>query len=143
MNKDLIVNKSIEIKASPEQVWDALVNPEKIKVYLFGTQTTSDWKEGSSILFEGEYQGTSYQDKGKVLVSTPYSTIQYDYWSKMSGLEDKPENYTRITYTIAPINDESVNFTWRQQGFGSEQGYEHTNQFLPNMLKVIKELVEA
>ncbi|MBL4624123.1 MAG: hypothetical protein JKY42_03145 [Flavobacteriales bacterium] len=44
MNKDLKVSKTIKINASTEQVWDALINPEKIKVYLFGTETITDWK---------------------------------------------------------------------------------------------------
>ncbi|HHB51488.1 MAG TPA: SRPBCC domain-containing protein, partial [Saprospiraceae bacterium] len=38
MDKDLKVSKSITINATAEQVWDALVNPEKIKKYLFGTE---------------------------------------------------------------------------------------------------------
>lgn len=40
-----IVN-TIEIQATPEAVWDALVNPEKTKIYMFGCATVSDWQEG-------------------------------------------------------------------------------------------------
>lgn len=39
MNSNLVAEASIEIKAKPADVWDALINPEKIKVYLFGTET--------------------------------------------------------------------------------------------------------
>ncbi len=34
-----------------------MTNPEKIKIYLFGTETGTDWKIGSSIIFKGEYDG--------------------------------------------------------------------------------------
>ncbi|MFT4523676.1 MAG: hypothetical protein ACI8ZN_002631 [Bacteroidia bacterium] len=43
MNKKLKVSKSIAINASATQVWDALTDPEKIKVYLFGTEAITDW----------------------------------------------------------------------------------------------------
>lgn len=57
MNKELTVKTSIEINADKAKVWDALTNPEKIKVYLFGTETLTDWKTGSEIIFQDEYQG--------------------------------------------------------------------------------------
>ena len=51
----LIVSESIEIHEAPSKVWDALTNPEIIKKYLFGTETITDWKVGSEIIFQGEY----------------------------------------------------------------------------------------
>jgi uncharacterized protein YndB with AHSA1/START domain len=43
MDKNLTVTATIEINADTNKVWDALINPEKIKVYLFGTETISEW----------------------------------------------------------------------------------------------------
>jgi len=51
MNKNLRVSKSIAINSTAGEVWDALTKPEKIKVYLFGTETITDWKVGSPIVF--------------------------------------------------------------------------------------------
>lgn len=62
MDTSLTVSKSIEIKTSAENIWDALTNPEKIKVYLFGTEAITDWKVGSPIVFQGEYDGHTYKD---------------------------------------------------------------------------------
>ena len=28
------------------------------------------------------------------------AVLKYDYWSGFSGLEDKPENYSLVTYTL-------------------------------------------
>jgi len=38
MNRNLKVSKSIEINSIAEKVWDVLINPDKIKAYLFGTE---------------------------------------------------------------------------------------------------------
>ena len=44
MDKNLIATQSVEINSSKEKIWEVLTNPEKIKVYLFGTETITDWK---------------------------------------------------------------------------------------------------
>ena len=61
------VLKTIEINADKSKVWDALINPEIIKQYFFGTEVVSDWEVDSEIIFQGEYQGTKYRDKGNIL----------------------------------------------------------------------------
>ena len=48
--KNLFSSKaSIEIKTPTAKVWQALIIPELIKQYLFGTEAISDWKAGSTI----------------------------------------------------------------------------------------------
>lgn len=37
MNKELIAKASITINTPVAKVWDALINPDKIKQYMFGT----------------------------------------------------------------------------------------------------------
>jgi uncharacterized protein YndB with AHSA1/START domain len=142
MNKDLKVFKSIEINASADEVWDALTNPKKISIYLYGTETITDWKEGSSIVFQGEYDGHQYKDKGLVKTNRKNELLKYDYWSGFSGLEDKPENYSTVSYIIEPVSDGKVKFTWMQEGFSSEEGQKHSDNGLYSMLEQIKELVE-
>ncbi|MDF3076231.1 MAG: ATPase [Sphingobacteriaceae bacterium] len=132
---------SVEIKADVEQVWDALVNPEKIKHYLFGTQTSSDWKVGSPITFKGEWEGKSYEDKGTILEIERPRLLKYSYWSSMSGKEDKPENYVNVTYRVQE-NDGSCILTISQGGIKSETELEHMDQNWSHVLQSIKELVE-
>jgi len=47
--KGFVAKKSLIINAPIAKVWDALVNPELIKHYLFGTEAISDWEVGSPI----------------------------------------------------------------------------------------------
>lgn len=142
MDKKLSVSKSINIKGSPESIWDALTNPEKIKVYLFGTETITDWKVGSTIVFQGEYDGHTYKDKGNVLQSIPNERIQYNYWSGFSGLEDTLENYFIVTYEIAQNSNGTCSLTWSQAGFSSEENKQHSEKSLPAMLEQISRLIE-
>ena len=81
MDKNLIATQNIEINTKPEKVWEVLINPKKIKIYLFGTETITDWKIGSSIIFQGEYSGNQYKDKGYVIESTENKILSYNYWS--------------------------------------------------------------
>ncbi len=142
MNRSLKVSKSIEINSNAEKVWVALTDPEKIKIYLFGTETITDWKIGSPIIFQGEYQGHKYKDKGNVLENIQNVTLKYKYWSGFSGLEDKPGNYSIVTYYIENVSDNLVKFTWTQEGFANEEGQQHSENGLHTMLEQIKKLVE-
>ena len=142
MRDDLVVSSSIEIYAEPSKVWDALINPEIISEYLYGTTTMTDWEVGSEIIFQGEYQGQKYRDKGIVKEFFLNKKISYSYWSGFTGLEDKPENYSLITYELEKIDNKRTKLTWIQKGFANEQGYEHSKNGLKFLLVKIKEIVE-
>ncbi|KAF0142342.1 MAG: hypothetical protein FD122_696 [Stygiobacter sp.] len=139
---DLEVSSSLEINASKEKVWKGLTDPDIIKDYLYGTNTVTDWKVGSEILFQGEWEGKQYRDKGVILEIIPNELISYSYWSGFSGIEDKPENYSTVTYKIEPVGDDRTKFTWVQKGFASEQNYEHSNSGMEEFLKSIKAVIE-
>jgi hypothetical protein len=80
------------------------------QAHLFGTETSTDWKVGSKITFQGFYNEHQYCDKGAILENVPAKSLRYSYWSGFSGLEDKPENYATITYTLEQ-KDRETKFT--------------------------------
>ena len=100
MSEDLIAHASVEINAPSAKVWDALVNPESIRQYMFGTQVVSDWREGGPIVWKGEWQGKSYEDKGTILQLKPGQTLQYSHFSPLSGAPDVPESYHTVTVEL-------------------------------------------
>jgi uncharacterized protein YndB with AHSA1/START domain len=106
-NKQTFSN-SIVIHASTSKVWDALTNPAIIKQYLFGTDTITDWQQGSDIVYTGEWQGQTYRDKGKVVAIIPEKLLHTTYFSFMSGKEDKPENYANVVYELEPQGEYTV-----------------------------------
>ncbi len=101
MAQDHLAKVSTTINAPAASVWDALTNPEKIKKYMFVTNVSSSFKEGSPITWKGEWEGKPYEDKGKILKITPQRVLQYSHFSPLSGEPDKPENYHTVTIELA------------------------------------------
>ena len=64
MRHDLTVSKSVITNANQDKVWNALTNPEIIKEYLFGTETITDWKVGSEIVFQANMRDTNTETMG-------------------------------------------------------------------------------
>lgn len=125
MNNDLVLHKSIDITAPIAKVWDTLVNPDHIKKYLFGTQTISDWKAGSPISFVGSWEGKEYSDGGTILRIEKEKLLEYTYWSSMSGTADVPENYSTLTFEIAPEGN-GTRLTLLQRGFPTQESLDHS-----------------
>lgn len=50
MSQPLQIQNTITIASPASKVWDALVNPEQTKKYMFGCETVSDWKPGSHLI---------------------------------------------------------------------------------------------
>lgn len=113
-------NYQTVIKAPVEKVWDALINPEIVKQYFFGSSQETDWKVGSKILWTGEYEGTTYIDKGVVQEFEPYKKVSYSYLSSWSGLDDKPENYLLVTYEVRQIGKDTE-LTITQSNYDEEK----------------------
>jgi len=142
MRQDLQVSESVLINADPAKVWNLLTNPEIIKEYLFGTETLTDWKVGSTIVFQGEYNGHKYRDHGVILENDFQKRIAYSYWSGFSGLEDKPENYSMVIYDVEPIDATHTKFTWTQKGYPDETRQAHSQSGMKEFLKQIKGIAE-
>ena len=141
MDNNLIAKASISINAPSAKVWDALVNPDVIKQYMFGTNVVSDWKEGSSIVWKGEWQGKPFEDKGVILQFKPRRTLQYSHFSPLAGLPDKPENYHSITIDVSDEGAQT-GVHQSQDKNPTEQAREHSEKNWDVMLTGLKKLLE-
>lgn len=142
MKNTLMVETSVSIDASPAQVWKALTTPALIKKYLFGTDVSSDWKEGSAIIYTGEYEGKKYHDKGVIKKADPGEILQSTYWSSMGGKEDKPENYNLVTYRLSKEGDKTK-LTLTQDNIATEKEKEHSSESWKVVLEKLKEVAES
>lgn len=133
---------SVTIRGSREEVWEALTDPEKVRQYMHGTEMSTDWKQGSPIVWRGEWKGRSYEDKGTVLAVEPMKLLSYTHWSPMGGSEDKPENYHTVTYDLAGQGGETT-LTLRQDNNPSQDEADKMarNNWQP-VLEGLKETVE-
>lgn len=142
MANKLSVTVTREVNATPAQVWRAFTEPALIKQYMFGTDTTSDWKKGSSITYTGEWQGKRYEDKGEIKEIIPEKLLHTTYFSSMSGKEDKPENYANVIEEIKHENGKTV-VSITQDNIDNEQGVEHMRQNWNMVLDGLKKTVES
>lgn len=142
MKNTLTVETSISVDATPAEVWKAITTPESIKKYLMGTDVSSDWKEGSTITYNGEYEGKKYHDKGIIKKIEPEKIFQSTYLSSMSGKEDIPENYNLVTYKIAKKDNKTV-ITLSQDNISNEKEKDHSTENWKMVLKKLKEVIES
>jgi uncharacterized protein YndB with AHSA1/START domain len=142
MRNDLIVSQSIVINVTLAKVWDALTDPSIIKKYLYDTETLTTWEVGSEIVFQGEYNGQKYRDHGVIIENVFQQKLVYSYWSGFSGVEDKPENYSTIIYTLVEKENNRIEFTWTQKGYATEEGYKHSKEGMSAFLESIKKVME-
>jgi uncharacterized protein YndB with AHSA1/START domain len=142
MKSNITAQAKTKIIAPVDKIWDALTKPELIKQYFFGTQTTTTWEKGSPITFDGNWEGKSYHDKGTVLNFQKNKLIKYSYWSSMSGIEDRPENYVIVTYELAG-KDGEAELTVTQENIPDEKTKEHSEANWNKVLNDLKKFVET
>ena len=134
------VTASVDISASPEQVWHALTDPELIRQYFFGTTVETTWEPGTPISWSGEYDGTSYRDHGEVLEVVPEERLVVTHFSPMTGQEDVPENYHRVSYRLEDEGDRThVTLEQDNTPDGAVEDFQNNWE---TMLGNLKELVE-
>ncbi len=137
----LVARASITINAPRSEVWDALVNPEKIARYMFGTKAVSDWMLGSPIVWKGLWQGKEYEDKGVILKLEPERVIQYSHFSPLAGQPDLPENYHIVTIELSARGKQTL-VSLSQDNNATREDLEHSVMNWNTMLEGLKKLLE-
>ncbi len=106
---DKFIKNVITINAAPAKVWDALVNPEQTKKYMFGCETVSDWKVGSPLLWRGTYEEKEMVFvKGNIIEIKQEKFLFYTVFDPNSAMPDIPENYLTVTYELENLNESTV-----------------------------------
>jgi uncharacterized protein YndB with AHSA1/START domain len=141
-NDPLIAQVTIAIHAPRLKVWEALTKPELITQYLFGTNVKTTWQVGSPIIYEGLWQGKSYQDKGVVMHFEPGKLLVTTYWSSMAGLADIPENYKTVRCDLTS-EEIGTRLTLTQSNNASSEETIHTKDNWKMVLDGIKKLCEG
>ena len=141
MARGIVATASTTIHAPASKVWDALVDPTKIKQYMFGTDVKSDFKVGSPITWKGEWKGRAYEDKGVVQRIAPNRLLQYTHFSPLAGLPDKPENYHTVAIELSG-DDGETKVKLSQDNNATEEERAHSAENWSMMLEGLKKLLE-
>jgi len=146
----LEVKNSIAINASAAQIWDVLINPQHTPKYMFGCKTISDWKIGSLLLWQTNFEGKeTVFVKGTILEIEPNRKLVYTVIDPFSTMEDIPANYLNVHYLLTQ-EDEKTTLTVIQDGFENaaegekryQEVYNSGEGWMPIMLQ-IKEIAES
>ena len=138
---NLVAKADTTINADSKIVWDALTNPGIIKQYMFNTTVVSDWKEGSSIIWKGEWKGKPYEDKGMIIKLEPGRLLQYTHFSPMTGQPDISENYHTVTIELENKNGQTQ-LSLSQDKNNSEEEQQHSEENWKMMLEQMKKVIE-
>lgn len=140
--EDYIAEASVVIQTPAKTVWDALMDANASRHYMFGAIVQSSWKEGEPITWSGEWEGKHFEDKGIVLKVEREQLLQYSHFSPLSGKEDVPSNYHTITITLIP-EDEGVWVSLTQEKNESREAKEHSEKNWSMMLESLKAYLES
>jgi uncharacterized protein YndB with AHSA1/START domain len=139
---DHVATAEIDIDAPRDKVWTALTDPAQIKEYMFGSQVVTDWEQGSPIVWKGEYEGKTYEDRGEILEIEPERRLKVTHFSPLSGQEDVPENYHTLLYELDQ-RDGKTHVSLSQDRNPSKEAAEHSQANWEQMLAGLKQVVEA
>ena len=142
MKDSFIVNKTFEINAPKEKVWDALTKSEWTKQYMYGYKVESGWNAGSSILWKTNAGGKLYIRKGKVLSAEKGKLLKFtDYNPEVDSDEDET-NHAVITYELSE-NKSSTVLHLTDDCAGDEKKFIESSKFWNVVLPKLKEVLET
>jgi uncharacterized protein YndB with AHSA1/START domain len=139
---DLSATSSTGIKASIQEVWNAITTPDLIKQWFFGVDTESDWTVGSGLIHRGEWQGKPYVDKGEIVRIEPPRLLVHTHWSDLSGKPDSPENYQEVTWALSE-RDGVTELTITEHNLPSEQAKALSEESWKTVMSNLKELLQG
>jgi uncharacterized protein YndB with AHSA1/START domain len=133
----------VRIAAPARKVWLALTMPDLVKQWQYGSDLLTTWEVGAPITFRNEWNGQLFEQKGNVLEFLPESRLKYSLFFPRPDLQDIPEHYFFMTYELTEgeeitsllVRQEDPRPSLPNESTGGDEG--------PDVLSVLKELVEA
>jgi uncharacterized protein YndB with AHSA1/START domain len=139
--QDFVARVEVEINAPVNDVWNALITPDIIEKYMFGAKTASEWRQGSTITWEGDWHGKPYKDKGIIVELVENRLLSYTHFSPLGGAKDAPENYHLVRIKLTDQGDTTL-VRLTQKNNSDEQSKEHSEKNWRIMLDSLKKVVE-
>jgi uncharacterized protein YndB with AHSA1/START domain len=132
----------ITINAPAAKVWDALTKPALIKQWQYGSDVITDWQPGSPIAFNSKWEGQIYKQWGTILKYAPPKQLSYSLFAPRPDLEDKPENYFTMTYSLEET-DGRTTVTITQDDPREQPAQAEADEQENSVLTSLKQLVEG
>lgn len=136
------------INRSPEAVWDTLINPKKIALYMFGSEAESNWHEGDELKFFLNMEGKRVLIvNGTITETIKEKVLEHTLFPSNWEMEDIPSNYINVRYELEASGENGTLLKITQAGFENaaqgEKRYEDVKNGWPAVLQSLKEVAEA
>jgi uncharacterized protein YndB with AHSA1/START domain len=139
------ISKSIRINAPINAVWEALTQPELMKIWMSDSaiEIITTWEIGSPVVINAQAESykIGFQNAGIVLQFLKERVLEYTHLSSLSRLPDRAENYTHIRFTLQQ-EEENTLLELNLSNFTDEIHFKHIDFYWAVTLEVFKRFVE-
>lgn len=138
-----VVEVDTTIAAPPHKVWQAMQ-----KGAMFpGTTIDTDWKIGHPIVFNGEWQGKKFTDRGEIQTLAEDEELSFTHWSEKDGSSRRPPSWHVVSYRLEPAGERTkVTLSQFNEGEKTDVDAKTKAEFEKNwsmMLAGLKKTAEA
>ncbi len=138
----------VRIQARPETVQAALTDSKYVKQWQYGSVLRTTWAVDSPICFTSDWEGKTFEQWGTVLAFDPASRLRYSLFAPRPDLEDRPENYFTMTYTLEAAGEVTVLIITQEnprepgtdQPADNELGTDEENPILDALKKLVESM---
>jgi uncharacterized protein YndB with AHSA1/START domain len=136
---------TLVINAPPEAVWDALINPTRMPLWMgepeMAVEVHTTWAEGRPITIRA-FHHEQMENTGTVLKFDPTRALTYTQLSSISRLPDVPENHSVVAFVLHPEGGHT-RLTLTVSGFPTETIRKHLEFYWRGTLQILKRFVEG
>jgi uncharacterized protein YndB with AHSA1/START domain len=94
---------SVFVRATPEQLWDAITKPEFTSKYFYGSVIESTWEQGAPYAGWASDRSQQYVDGEVIEASPPLKLVTT--WRALYDPDTAAEPFSRVTWEIEPAGD--------------------------------------
>ena len=145
MAETFVGRASVTINTSRAHVWDALVNPEKIKQYMPVTSVVSNWRENSPIVWRSEFQDKTFEVRGTILRCDPERLLEYDHSLPIFRASERGHSSASYQRVTIELRDEGAQtyVSVTEKGNKTRRELEHSEGSWRMVLNGMKALLEG
>lgn len=126
----------IYIRATPEEVWAALTEPELVRQWRFGLWFDSDWKAGSELTSHNP-SGT-----GTVIEAVPRQRLVYE-WTSDDDTDGNAGRASRVIFDLTELGTVTGVHVRHDQVVADEELMSTLASGWPRILSSLKSLLET
>lgn len=138
------IHKTIPILAPVSVVWNALTNPDLMKLWMSESELNivTEWKIGGPILIRGNLHNATFENTGFILNFEKERKLSYSHLSSLSNLADRTENYSVLEFDLTAIDNYTM-LSISAHTFPTEAIYRHLVFYWTVTPEILKKFIEA